>query len=442
MATDAAGLDVTLQDARARDAWDRLVTGALAHAATAPDALGAALARAPDFALGHAAMGFFQLLLGRRETTAAARAALARAQAGAAQTARERAYVAALAVALSQGAAAAAAALDAIADRWPGDALAVKLAHALRFVIGDAAGMRAAAERALPAFDEGHPHAGYVRGCLAFALEETGDYAAAERTGRAGLALAPDDAWGLHAVAHVYEMTAQADCGVRLLCGAAERWAHCNNFGAHVWWHLALFHLDRGAFEPALRLYDTRVRAAQTDDYRDIANAASLLARLEIEGVAVGARWEALADLAQARVADSGNVFADLHYLMALLGAGRDGAARRLVARLARDARGGAPDADVEAAAAGAPCAEGLMLLRRGAHGAAFARLRAAQASLRRIGGSNAQRDVFAWLTVAAAMRAGLHAEAAAALQARPGRRIGVDGYADRRLAALGASVA
>lgn len=432
--TDACGYAVSLDDPAARDAWNACVAAFLAHGAATPQHLGAALAAAPGFALGHAAMGFFQLLLGRRETVAAAREALARAQAAAhagGADARERAHVAALETALSGRLFAAADQLDAILARWPRDSLAMKLSHAIRFVLGDAAGMRRSVEAVADAFRD-HPHAGYAAGCHAFALEETAAYAEAEARGREGLALAPDDAWGLHAVAHVYEMTARPENGVRLLVGATGQWAHCNNFGGHVWWHLALFHLDRGATEPALALYDSRVRATRTDDYRDIANAASLLARLQIEGVAVGARWEELAALAAGRVEHGGNVFADLHYLLALNGAGRTAEGLRLTERLAAEAAGAGDMAGV-AAEAGAPAARGLCAFAAGEHRAAYRQLMQAWRVLPRIGGSHAQRDVFMRLMVEAAMRGGLYAEAEAALTERARNRRGVDPYTARR---------
>ena len=97
--------------------------------------------------------------------------------------------------------------------------------------------------------------------------------------------------------------------------------SHCNNFRYHVWWHKALLHMDKGEFDVALGLYDARIRADKTDDYRDISNATSLLMRLELEGVDVGPRWHELADLAEARTDDGCLVFADLHYMLALTGA-------------------------------------------------------------------------------------------------------------------------
>ncbi len=176
-------------------------------------------------------------------------------------------------------------------------------------------------------------------GCHAFALEETGAYAKAEAAGLAAISAAPDDAWGLHAVAHVHDMTGRSAEGIALIEGNRAVWEGANNFRYHVWWHKALLHLDRGEAAEALALYDAKIRAEKTDDYRDIANATSLLMRLELEGHAVGPRWEELAGLAESRVDDGSLVFADLHYLLALIGGDRGVAQEQLITRLAAQAR-------------------------------------------------------------------------------------------------------
>src|SRR5690606_18970057 len=124
------------------------------------------------------------------------------------------------------------------------------------------------------------------------------------------------------------------------------------NFSFHIYWHLALFHLDQGRTDAVLALYDTEIRATRADDYRDLANGASMLARLEFEGVDVGDRWEELAELSARRVDDRRLVFADLHYATALLGAGADADAEALAGRMLADAaRGATHDARVAAAA-------------------------------------------------------------------------------------------
>ncbi|WP_118132759.1 tetratricopeptide repeat protein [Oceanicella sp. SM1341] len=433
MHTDLNGIATDLPDAAALAAWDRVQHGALAHGAWTGTALDELLRAAPGFAAGHAAKGLFLVSLCRSELTpAATRAAMAaRNLLTGAPEPRAAAYLDALDCCLSGHHAAGAVALETWLAGTPRDALAMKLAQSLRFLTGNPAAMRAGAVRLLPLWED-HPARGYLLGCHAFALEETGAYRAAEAAGRAGLELSPDDAWGLHAVAHVMDMTGRAADGVRWLAGRSAHWEHCNNFGYHVWWHLALFHLDRGATGPALELYDRRVRPQDTDDFRDIANAASLLLRLEFEGAGVGPRWEALAALAAARVDDGALVFADLHYQVALVRAGRVAEAEALAARLARDAARPGHDQHEIAALSGVPLARGLLQFREGAYGAAARSLVQGLARAQGLGGSHAQRDLFQRLAIEAALRAGATDTALALLAHRNAGRGGADGYSAR----------
>jgi tetratricopeptide (TPR) repeat protein len=437
---DAAGLPLTLEDSGAAVAWDRVVTGFLAHSAATPGHLDEVLRRAPRFALAWAAKGMFYLLLGRSELKPVAAEALARARDGIAAggaTWREQRHVEALAAYLAGKPSGAVQMLDAILERHPEDSLAMKLGHAIRFVLGDARGMRRAMQAVIGGYGPDHAHSGYAMGCMAFALEECGVYGEAERWGKAGIERAPDDAWGLHAVAHVHDMTGRSGAGIAWLAPQAHRWAHCNNFGYHVWWHLALFHLDRSEFDRVLELYDTKVRAEHTDDYRDIANGASMLVRLEIEGVDVGDRWDELAALAAGRVEDGAVVFADLHYLLALHGGARDAEAEQLVARLAFDAQRCDHEMHEVAAVAGLPTAQGLAAFRAGNYDLAFERLAESRPVLERIGGSHAQRDVFSRLLIEAGLRAGRWRDAERELRGRAARRGAEDGFTSRRRAAI-----
>jgi tetratricopeptide (TPR) repeat protein len=437
---DCQGLPLTTASGAAVRHWDALVRAFLAHGRSTPEHLGRALTADPDFALAWAAKGLFYLLLGRAELVAPARDALAAARGGADRqglTPRERAYIDALAAWLSGRPSRSVRILEAHLSAMPEDALAMKLDHAIRFVLGDRKGMERMMRTLAPAYDVGHPHEGYARGCLAFALEEGGHYEEAEREGRAALERAGDDAWGLHAVAHVYDMTARNEAGIAWLTSRTGTWEHCNNFGYHVWWHLGLFHLDRREYERVLELYDTRIRAEHTDDYRDIANAASMLVRLELEGVGVGDRWEELAELAAGRVEDGSVIFADLHYLLALNGGGRTAEAETLIARIAADAQHATHDMHEVAAVAGLPTAVGLAAFRAGNYRLAFEKLRAARPRLQRAGGSHAQRDVFSRLLIEAGIRARRWGEAEAELRDRAFRRGAEDGFTHRRLAAI-----
>lgn len=437
---DATGHDITVPSEKTVESWNKTIAAFLAHGAATPVHLQATLDTAPHFALGWAAKGMFYLLLGRSELVAVARDALSKAREGALAempSPREAVYIDALALYLDGRLHGAAGVLGDHLINCPADTLAMKLVQAIRFVMGDRVGMLASADAVLPAYGLEHPHRGYVMGCLAFGHEEAGDYVEAERLGRAGLEIAPDDAWGLHAVAHVYDMTARNDDGVKWLETRTDVWTDCNNFGGHVWWHLALFYLDRGEYDHVLHLYDTKVRHEHTDDYRDISNGASMLVRLEIEGVDVGERWQELADICVNRVDDGLVIFADMHYLLALNGDQRDHAADKLITQIAASAQRSDHDMHEVAAIAGLPMATGLAAFRAGHYGVAHQLLRESNKQAQIIGGSHAQRDVFQRLMIEAAIRNGDWLGAERELRARTKFRGAEDGFTARRRAAV-----
>ncbi|MEP2705652.1 MAG: tetratricopeptide repeat protein [Roseibium sp.] len=434
--SDQFGYDITLSDKGALAAWNKTVNAFLAHGKTTPEHLEACLSAAPQFALGHASRGLFCLLLGRRELVTTAQECLAVAGTSTNNspvTDRELATIDALTAWLQGFPTRAADILDAALIRAPRDAFLMKLVHAIRFVLGDADGMRQSIERVLSDYDEDHPSYGYVLGCRAFSLEETGDYRQAEAAGRRGLEFARDDAWGLHAVAHVHDMTGRSEEGSGWLENHPDGWAHCNNFGYHVWWHLALMYMDKGETEKALVLYDSEIRKDKTDDYRDISNAASLLSRLELDGIDIGSRWDELAQLSDKRSEDGCNVFADLHYLLALLNGGRRMGADRLLNGL-KDRAKMETDIGRISSEAGLPTGLGLEQYRKGNYASAFSLLTSARDNLPIIGGSHAQRDVFERITIDAALRAGLSGEAENLINDRRRKRGALDRFAEQRL--------
>ena len=373
----------------AAEAFARVERGILAHLPSTGPALAATLAADPEFALAHAVQGLGALSLARTTLRPVAAAALANAKACSAIDARAADFIAALEAWNAGGMRAAATRLEARMAADPGDALAFKLAHSIRFMAGDLPGMLRASSAAARHFPADAPGGSFVLGCHAFALEEAGDYAAAEAVGLAAVEADPADAWGLHAVGHVYEMTGQAKRGADWLEKTQPDWQNCNNFGLHVAWHLALFRLELGEGDAALALYDAAVRATPSDEYRDVANAVSLLVRLEQAGIGVGARWAELGAHAN-RFADDGElVFAMLHRLLAAARAGEPVAAAAIAGQIAACA---ARDDDQGRAAArvGVPLAASL--LDRAPAGADIGALLAA---LPEIGGSHAQRDLF-----------------------------------------------
>jgi tetratricopeptide (TPR) repeat protein len=440
MMHDICDSPVSLSCQSQLDDWNGVVHGVLSHGTKPGIHLGALLDTNPDFAMGHAARGLFMIMTGRKEmlTLAVASAKISK------QTlkdhggnAREQGWVTALDQWLNDHPTGAIETMEKILRENPRDTISAKLSHAIRFILGDGNGMRRSIERVLGAHGSDHAMRGYLLGCHAFTLEETGEYAAAERTGLQGLQYATDDAWGLHAVAHVYDMTANPDAGIKLIEDNVAAWGHCNNFTYHVWWHKALLHLDRGELDVALALYDTKIRQDKTDDYRDIANATSLLMRLELEGMDVANRWAELADFSENRTEDSCLVFADLHYMLALAGANRPDAKAEMTARFARDAVHSG-DMATRIKNPGLAAMAGLNAFSEGRYNDAFVNLAAARPSMQTIGGSHAQRDVFERMTIDAGLRAGRVDQVETFLSERLAQRAGhEDRFTATRFASL-----
>lgn len=438
---DLCGCEVTLSDSSALDDWNGVISGFLAHSASTPDHLNAVLERDPGCIMALATKGFALLMLGRRELIPAAQDTFRLAQESADVTTlsqRERCWLGALELWLGGRPGKSVECLEKVLVETPHDTLTAKLIHGILFILGDSVGMRASIERVLPAHGPDHPLRGYLIGCHAFALEETGAYAAAEKAGLEGLTYAQDDAWGLHAVAHVYDMTADSARGIDLITQHEGSWLHCNNFRYHVWWHKALLHLDLDDAPAALALYDQKIRQDKTDDYRDIANATSLLQRLELEGHDVGDRWAEIADLSENRAEDGCLVFADLHYMLALAGDKRPDARDQMITRMGTAINDATVDMERITADPGLAAAEGLAAFGEGRYAVAFQNLISARRRMRTIGGSHAQRDVFERMTVDAGLRAGRFADVRSILDERTAQRAGQrDRFAEKRYALI-----
>lgn len=396
MLTDCYAGQHSTNSSAAIQAFEAAIVCVAAHRPAAVDALKLALSHDEDFTAAHALKGFAALLLARAELNVSARQALASARLCATrrrQTASELALVAALAEAVEGRMLAACAILERHIDAQPHDFLAIKLVNGMRFMMGDLVGMLGATTRVIGQWSARQPGYGFVLGCHAFGLEEAGDFSGAEKTGQMALQNEPRDAWGLHAVSHVYEMDGRVAAGIGLLETARPMWTQCHNFSFHMAWHLALLQLERGQHELALDLYDHDVRPIATDDFRDVGNAASLLWRMRQEGVDVGWRWEELAQIAKQRTGDTTLVFASLHHLLSLIATGDLVSADALAASLAARARTGEGDQAKVAGGIGVEMANVLIeFARNGASRADMARL---ARMLPAIGGSYVQRDVF-----------------------------------------------
>jgi len=409
MLPDPRGIPVTASNAASVARLEAAILGYCGFRADTGDRLKAALAD-PGLVMAPVLRGYFMLLLVKREllpraAQAADAAEAAMREAGA--TPRERLHLQALRAWIRRDQRAAVAIMKAILAEYPRDLLALKLAQYLLFYAGEWHDMHDTVAAAIGAWDESLPGYGYALGCHAFGVEECGEYDAAECLGRRALALDPDDIWGGHAVAHVFEMQDRIEEGLRWLDASEAGWRGANNFACHVAWHRCLFLLELKRYDQALAHYDRAVRAESTNEYLDITNAVSLLWRLEQAGVAVGRRWDELALRSAARSDDHLLVFGDAHYAAALAAAGTPEEFAHW--RQSSEAYAKAKDESQAGVMAeiGLALGEAALAHRRGDYARATDLLWPVRASFRRTGGSHAQRDFFTKLLIDSAVKAG-----------------------------------
>jgi len=424
MLRDHRGLELTTASAVAVESFDALVSAYLGLRTDVEARLDDVFAADPDMVLAHCLKGGFLMLGCDRKFDAATDACIAAAVASIAErggTGREKGHLAALRAWRAGDMVAAERAWEAILVEAPLDIVALRMAHYVHIYMGDARRLRDAPKRVAHAWEPSTPDYGFFLGVRAFGLEEAGEYIAAEALSRQALAINGADIWSMHALAHVMEMEGRWREGIAAVAAHENGWNLCNHFAYHIWWHQCLYLVELEEFDEALALYDTCVRGEETDDYLDMCNGASLLWRLEAEGVDAGGRWEELADKSARRTRDNLLAFVDAHYMVALAAGGR-GEAGALLAAMEEAATERTTEAAVFAEV-GVPLGRATAAYHAGDFDATVEHLAPVRYRVWRIGGSRAQRDLFQQMLITAALKAGRFADARAFLAERAGER-------------------
>ena len=220
------------------------------------------------------------------------------------------------------------------------------------------------------------------------------------------LALRPDNANAAHGRVHGYYEQGAAEEGEAFI----EAWLPGYDRGAilhaHLAWHLALFALQRGDADRAQAIYRDGIRPAvsQTLPMFTMIDCASFLLRASVAGCDVDAElWAEVFRLVEERFSKPGIPFVNTHLAMAYAGIEDHDAIQRLeqgVATLLDE--GKQPSGPVVA-----DLCSGIAAYCRGRYRDAAHVFRRAIPELTRLGGSNAQRDVYVDLAVSASVQAG-----------------------------------
>ncbi len=188
---------------------------------------------------------------------------------------------------------------------------AVRFAHEMYLHVGDADRRLRASTNALDSWSRDHPNWAFIAGQHSFALEEAGQYAQAEQIGWQALEQDPLDLWALHALAHVYESTDNQTAALDLLRSRQPTWSTQDVLSVHIWWHLALRLMVDAEFDEVLAIHDRLAETVSTAfQFSDLA---SMLWRLELLGVDVGDRWDAIAEAYATLPERHTTGFLDLH---------------------------------------------------------------------------------------------------------------------------------
>uniref|UniRef100_A0A7N8WL46 Tetratricopeptide repeat protein 38 n=1 Tax=Mastacembelus armatus TaxID=205130 RepID=A0A7N8WL46_9TELE len=281
----------------------------------------------------------------------------------------------------------------------PTDMLALKFAHDAYFYMGAQTQMRDSVARVLPHWKPHLPLSSYLKGLYSFGLLETRFYDQAEKVAMEGLALAPDDAWSVHSVAHVYEMTAEMDKGLKFMESREKDWQVSDVLACHNYWHWALYFLEK------VKDYN-EFSQSTTGCMLDTVDACSMLYRLEMEGVCVKDRWRELLQVTQPHTDDHVTLFNDIHFLMVALGAKESATSQHLLEGLQELAKEPGDNQQHQlAGTVGVPMCQAMIQYDQGNYGETVELLHPLRYRIVDIGGSDAQRDLFNQLLIHAALK-------------------------------------
>lgn len=367
----------------------------------------------PDFAMGYCLTGCLRLFGGvsanHPRVNLELRAALARRPR---VSPREQAHIDAFACAAAGEMVKAGGMWDAILAEYRHDMMAAKCAHEAYYLVGESDRMRDSVLAILPHWDESIPYYGYLLGMGAFGLEESGSYRDAEEMGRRAVEIEPRDAWGVHAVAHVLQMEGRFDEGIDWLDSTAENWSGSKWLRGHLWWHMCLPLLENGDFDRVIGIFDEHISDCDKDMVTRLNDCSSLLWRLELKGVDVGDRWDQLADMWSYHIDEHAFAFAEAHLAMTLASAGGEKKLSRFLESQHAFIEGAEHTNSDIIEQVGRDLCLGLIAYRRGEYSKAADLIKPIADQIYRVGGSNAQRDLFRLTLNDALTRAGRADEA------------------------------
>jgi hypothetical protein len=185
-----------------------------------------------------------------------------------------------------------------------------------------------------------------------------------------------------------------------------EAWSTDSFFKVHLWWHLALYHLELAEIDEVLALFDGPIHGERSTMVLDMIDAAALLWRLHLRGIDVGQRWATVAN-GWEPIATAGNyAFNDVHAVMAFVGAQRSDAIAAVL-KTQQMVMQGSDDNEAFTREVGHPLALAINAFGQERYDDTVRLIRQVREIAHHFGGSHAQRDLLDLTLIEAALCAG-----------------------------------
>ena len=292
----------------------------------------------------------------------------------------------------------------------PTDIHALKMAFDTYFFLGRQIEMRDSLARVMPFWtSRALPLKSYLHGMYAFGLEETNFHEKAEIEAKKGLDRNEKDGWATHTLGHVYEMQSRADEGIKFYTSTEDNWKTCNHLAGHNYWHLALYHIENGDTDSAARIMKEEVlsRALASRGMLDIHDCVSLPLRLELNDCKMKEitreYWPDIFSIVEPHLHDHVLAFNDAHFMAACVFSGRMDAAEQMLESL--EAHLKSEVCCISGKDQVLPLLKAIYAFGREDYKKATDLLIPIRYQIRKIGGSDAQRDLFAQLLIVSALR-------------------------------------
>jgi hypothetical protein len=180
--------------------------------------------------------------------------------------------------------------------------------------------MRDSIARVLPYYKSTIPLSNYLYGMHAFGLTQSNQLDYAEKEAHKGLYLNKHDTWAAHAINHVNEYRNNIETGIDFLLATESDWSICEHLANHNYWHLGLFYLEKKENEKVLELVDNHFM--KTPTALDFISSSSLLFRLNLAGYNklsdLNSKMSQLKEFYLDNIQNHGFIFVDAHLALIL----------------------------------------------------------------------------------------------------------------------------